>query len=234
MDALLKERYRHLRLFDGRPWIAPVKPKDVHTLYRLFLGNLRGTLHALNTAAKQLIGRGENPTAPMTMERMRPILHGIYGQKLTTDLTSAEIEYLRKMTESAGPNTDVIQKEAQESFGLSSSAVSELFISLRTKGYLAETIPRSTGRPGRPSLRYKLPARPDSHSGCSPPRKKTNPIQMDREDRTVADGDASITICAVVPTPLGCGKPACRAHHDWHRTTICCGPWSEGSIPLVR
>lgn len=156
LDALLEERYRHLRLFDNRPWIAPVEPTDVHALYRLFLGNLRGTLHALNTAAKQLIGRGENPTAPMTMERMRPILHGIYAQKLTTDLTSAEIEYLRKMTESADPDTDVIQKEAQKSFGLSSSTVSELFISLRTKGYLAETTPRSTGRPGRPSLRYKL------------------------------------------------------------------------------
>jgi hypothetical protein len=156
LDTLLEERYRYLRLFDDRPWIAPVEPAAVHILYRLFQGNLRGTLHALNTAAKQLIGRGEDPTTPMTMERMRPVLHGIYAQKLTTDLTGAEGDYLRRMANPRDPDADVVQKEAQQVFGLSSSAASEMFISLRTKGYLAETAPRSTGRPGRPSLRYKL------------------------------------------------------------------------------
>jgi hypothetical protein len=156
VDALLKERYDHLRLFDDRPWLTPVEPEAVHHLYRLFMGNLRGTLHALNAAAKHLIGYGDNPTDPMTMDRMVPILAAVYAQKLTADLTSTEITYLRKVAQRHGIEPTLTQKDAQSLLELRPTSASELFTSLRSKGYLAESEAEVTGRRGRPAQRYRL------------------------------------------------------------------------------
>lgn len=156
VDAMLEERYEHLRLFDNRPWLTPVEPAAVRHLYRLFMGNLRGTLHALNAAAKHLIGHGDNPTDPMTMERMVPILRVVYAQKLTADLNSTEINYLRQMANRHGIEPTLTQKDAQSLLELRPPAASELFTSLRSKGYLAKAEAEVTGKPGRQAQRYRL------------------------------------------------------------------------------
>lgn len=170
VDTLLNERYDHLRLFDDRPWLLPVEPDAVHRLYRLFMGNLRGTLHALNAAAKHLVGHGDHPTDPMTMDRMEPVLRAVYAQKLPTDLTATEIDYLRRMAQRHGVEPTLMQKDAQKQLDLKPPQASELFTSLRSKGYLIESEVEVTGRPGRPAQRYQLGGPAVLALGLIPPK----------------------------------------------------------------
>lgn len=157
---LLEMRYDHLRLSPDRPWSRPVTERAADAIYELFRGNLRGTLHALDEAAKVLIGRGEEPAAPMDLDRMGPVLHALYQSKLRADLTSGQIEQLRRIAE-PGLDALVTQAETAKRLGLSSAATSVLFSEIQRKGYLVEMDPATTGKPGRPRQQYALtgPAR---------------------------------------------------------------------------
>ena len=88
LDRLLTLRFDHLRHFDDRPWLSPVEPDAVHRLHRIFAGNLRGTLHALDESAKVLVGHAERPTDPMDFARMQPVLRRLYETKARSDLES--------------------------------------------------------------------------------------------------------------------------------------------------
>jgi hypothetical protein len=155
LDKLLALRYQHLRLYEDQEPLPPVTPEAVHALYRIFHGNLRGTLHALNEAAKHLVGHGDNPTDPMRLDPMRPILRGIYAHKLEADLRPEQIKQLALIAE-RGIDSAVSQAEMQRPFGLKRAASSLAFKDLQTSGYLLEVQPEPTGRPGRPRQRYVL------------------------------------------------------------------------------
>lgn len=168
LDQLLTARYDHLRLSTERPWLAPVEPAAVHTLYRLFRGNLRGTLHALNEAAKVLVGHGSSPTDPMTDETMRPVLAVIYAQKMAADLTASELAFIRNLV-ARGAHSTVTQADVVKALATSQKNTSEMFSALRRKGYLAESeSARPTrGGPGRPAQAYDLTAPPRIAYGIS-------------------------------------------------------------------
>jgi hypothetical protein len=161
LDELLVARYDHLRLSPDRPWLPPVEPGAVHALYRLFRGNLRGTLHALNEAARVLVGHGSNPTDPMTEETMRPVLAVIYAQKMTADLTASELTFVKGMV-ARGVHSSVTQGEVAKALATTQKTVSEVFAALRRKGYLADVdaAPRVARGPGRPAQAYDLTAPP--------------------------------------------------------------------------
>jgi len=158
LDELLVARYEHLRLDPDRPWIPPVETEAVHDLYDLFRGNLRGTLHALNQAAKELVGHGEKPTDPMTAAKMQPVLASIYAQKMVADLTPAELSFVERVFRSGG-NSPVTQTQVAQALGTTQKTVSEMFGALRRKGYLMDSgTPRAERRPGRPAQSYELTA----------------------------------------------------------------------------
>jgi hypothetical protein len=160
LDELLAARYDHLRLAPDRPWLPPVEPGAVHALYRLFRGNLRGTLHALNEAAKVLVGHGSNPTDPMTEETMRPVLAVIYAQKMTADLTASELAFVKGMV-ARGVHSSVTQGEVAKALETTQKTTSEIFAALRRKGYLTESETTRVARgPGRPAQAYDLTALP--------------------------------------------------------------------------
>ncbi|MFL5539891.1 MAG: ATP-binding protein [Longimicrobiaceae bacterium] len=160
LDELLVARYDHLRLSPDRPWLPPVEPQAVHALYRLFGGNLRGTLHALNEAAKVLVGHGSRPTDPMTETSMQPVLAVIYAQKMVADLTAAELAFVKGMVE-RGVSSSTTQSEVAKALATTQKTASEMFAALRRKGYLTEgeTIRVARG-PGRPAQAYHLTAPP--------------------------------------------------------------------------
>lgn len=155
LDELLTRRYQHLRLFEDRQYLPPVTPEAVHALYRIFRGNLRGTLHALNEAAKHLIGHGESPTDPMDLDRMAPVLRGIYVHKLRADLTSEQLKQIAQIAE-RGIDSTVTQAEMQKPFELKQAAVSTAFKDLQSKGLLLEVEPEPSSGPGRPRQQYIL------------------------------------------------------------------------------
>jgi hypothetical protein len=160
LDELLAARYDHLRLAPDRPWLPPVEPGAVHALYRLFRGNVRGTLHALNEAAKVLVGHGSNPTDPMTDVTMRPVLAVIYAQKMTADLTASELAFVKGMV-ARGVHSSVTQGEVAKALATTQKTTSETFAALRRKGYLSESeTTRVALGPGRPAQAYDLTAPP--------------------------------------------------------------------------
>lgn len=155
LHALLEQRYRYLRVDDTRPGIGPVTPAAVENLYQLFDGNLRGTLHALDEAAKVLVGRGEDPTAPMTLDRMAPVLSRIYHAKMNADLTPAQVSHLTVIG-GQWPEGAITQGGAEKILKLKRNPTSTLFAELLRKGYLADAGRAQTGRPGRPEQQYSL------------------------------------------------------------------------------
>lgn len=154
-EELLERRYEFLRLDPGRPWRPSVSRDAVRELYTLFQGNLRGTLHALDEAAKVLIGRGADPTGPMELDQMRPVLRSIYERKLETDLSPAQSGQIRVIA-AHGLDTRVTQGDVAKELGLSQPTVSLVFSELQRKGYLMEAEAAPTGRRGRPRQRYVL------------------------------------------------------------------------------
>ena len=165
LDELLEARYEHLRLDSARGWIAPVEPAGVHSLYRLFRGNVRGTLHALNEAAKVLVGHGAQPTDPMTEAKMTPVLAVIYAQRMSADLTSPELGLVRNMVTRA-LHTGFTRADVVKALATTQKHASETFSSLRRKGSLvdAETVRASRGRPAQS---YHLTAPPRIAFGLS-------------------------------------------------------------------
>lgn len=158
LDELLVARYEHLRLDPARPWIAPVEPAAVHSLYRLFRGNVRGTLHALNEGAKVLVGHGAQPTDPMTEETMAPVLAVIYAQRMSADLTSAELGFVRNMA-AREVHTGFTQADVVKALDTSQKNASEMVSALRRKGYVIEGETARASR-GRPAQTYHLTAPP--------------------------------------------------------------------------
>lgn len=154
--ALLEARYHHLRLSDDRPPLPPVTTPALRNLYDLFEGNLRGTLHALNESAKSLVGHGDTPTAPMTMEAMLPVLHHVYAGKMAGALNATETAYLRAAAEQ-GFQSVVTQAELTKRLNATQKTTSDAVGGLRAKGFLSEAgTMRTTSGPGRPAQTYRL------------------------------------------------------------------------------
>jgi Cdc6-like AAA superfamily ATPase len=155
LHALLELRYRYLRVDETRPWIEPVTKVAVENLYELFDGNLRGTLHALDEAAKILVGRGEDPTEPMSLERMAPVLFRIYHARMHADLTAAQVSHLTTIT-GRWPTGVITPGAAEKVLQLKRHPTYTLFSELVRKGYLTDAGRAQTGRPGRPEQQYAL------------------------------------------------------------------------------
>ena len=155
LHELLERRYEYLAVSGERPHGIAVTREAVGRLYRLFQGNLRGTLHGLDEAAKVLVGRGEDPMAPMDFQRMAPVLRAIYQAKLQSDLTQTQAEHLRRIA-AHDVDASLTQAEAGRRLGLNATSTSTLFSDLQRKGYLVETSTLPTGRRGRPRQQYVL------------------------------------------------------------------------------
>lgn len=155
LDRLLALRYDHLRHFDDRPWRPPVESEAVHRLHRLFAGNLRGTLHALDESAKVLVGHGERPTDPMDFARMQPVLRRVYETKVRSDLEAQQREQLAAVA-ARGATAVVTQAAMTRPFGLEATTTLEALKALKRQGYLVEVPPVPTGRRGRPPRTFAL------------------------------------------------------------------------------
>lgn len=156
VETLLERRYEHLRIFDDQPVHRPVTRAALHAVYDVFRGNLRGLLQALDEAARVLIGQGENPTSPMGLDQLRPVLTAIYSRKLETDLDATQRDQARTIAET-GLDAQVTAKQMEKPFGLKYTATNSALAELVGKGYLNEAVEPSTApRRGRPSRRFQL------------------------------------------------------------------------------
>jgi hypothetical protein len=94
---LLDRRYRALGLDASKPIRAPILPNAVQTLYRLFQGDLRGTLAALDEAAHGLLGYGKKPDASLTLGDIQPFLRHRYEADARARLTGTQVKALETL-----------------------------------------------------------------------------------------------------------------------------------------
>lgn len=145
---LLDRRYSFLRLDQDEPAVAPVEEDAAREVYELFHGDLRGVLRALDEAAHELIGYGEDVADPMNLPDVRSVLRPRYREEMEGNLSEATADYLRRLEPFAGDH--FTQAELEESWGVSRGRVSQVLSDLQRYGYV-----REAEREGR-RIRYVL------------------------------------------------------------------------------
>jgi DNA-binding transcriptional ArsR family regulator len=133
-QRLLARRYAHLRLAKGevRP---PVAEDAARAVYRIFRGDLRGTLRALDTAAHELIGLTDPPGSPIQMPELMAVLAPMLAAEAEASLSDTLLDYLYALRQLDGAFT---QKELIGLWDLSQGAVSQNVKELQRLGYVQE------------------------------------------------------------------------------------------------
>ncbi|MBV9109810.1 MAG: winged helix-turn-helix transcriptional regulator [Gemmatimonadetes bacterium] len=139
-ERLLARRYAHLRVNDG-PARPPVQPEAARALYRVFRGDLRGTLRALDAGAQELIGLTDPPGAPIREAELMSVLGPILAAEAEATLSETLLGYLYALKEWDGAFT---QRELTHVWKLSQGAVSQNLRELQRLGYVEEQ--RRVGR----------------------------------------------------------------------------------------
>lgn len=145
---LLDRRYAFLRLESGEPVTPPVDEEAAQEVYELFHGDLRGVLRALDEAAHELIGYGEDVADPMILSDIRSVLRPRYREEMEGSLSDATADYLMRLRELAGGR--FTQADLEELWDVSRGRVSQILSDLRRYGYVQEA-----EREGR-RIRYAL------------------------------------------------------------------------------
>lgn len=143
--ALLERRYTHLALEPARPVLEPVSNDAALVIYRMFHGDLRGTLRALQEGAEALVGYGAtDPVAPIAAEALLAVLAPRYraafeARRATTDRLLEQFDLLASFA-----GAEFTQADLQQLWGVSAGRVSQIIGPLAADGYIAQV-----GRRGR-------------------------------------------------------------------------------------
>jgi DNA-binding transcriptional ArsR family regulator len=133
-ERLLTRRYEHLRL--GKAEAQPPVVNDAaRELYRIFRGDLRGTLRALDTGAHELIGLTDPPGSPVRTPELMAVLAPMLAAEAAATLSDTLLEYLYALRQLDRPFT---QKDLIGLWHLSQAAVSQNLRELQRLGYVQE------------------------------------------------------------------------------------------------
>jgi hypothetical protein len=133
-QRLLARRYTHLRLSKGdvQPPVADDAARD---LYRIFRGDLRGTLRALDTGSQELLGLTDPPGSPIQLPEQMAMLAPMLASEAESTLSATLLDYLLALRQLDGTFT---QKELIAVWALSQGAVSQNLRELQRLGYVQE------------------------------------------------------------------------------------------------
>lgn len=102
---LLQRRYEYLKINRKEPVPPFVTADSLTELYRLFKGDLRSTLQALEEAAKRLAPLAEHPTDPMDERALRRVLKNVYQQMVRARLDETAVRHVERLAASVGDNS---------------------------------------------------------------------------------------------------------------------------------
>lgn len=156
---LLTRRYRALRADAKRPARAPVADVAVVTLYRVFHGDLRGTLAALDSASHELLGyAGDSPRAPLTFDDLRSVLPGLYAERVRSLLSPEAGDSLKTIAVTLRKSRmeSFSRRDAQEWLSVGQATASRLVSELASNGFAIESGKERTEGAKRPTSRYAL------------------------------------------------------------------------------
>lgn len=146
--ALLRRRYEYLALRKDQAVRPPVTDEAALDVYRMFSGDLRGTLRALQEGTEALIGYGEaSPVAPIDTEALLGVLGPRYraafeGRKGASERLIEQFDLLNRFQ-----NREFTKSELQELWDVSVGRVSQILLPLIDDGYIVRS-----GRRGREHL----------------------------------------------------------------------------------
>lgn len=154
---LLRRRYSALRIEESRPARAPVEPEAASALYRLFDGDLRGSLAALDEATGEMLGFGAQGTdAPLTLGDMMPFLVRWYSQRAEERLGKSSVAQLQKLARSYAGRPFTLRALRDEIMkGRNNAAARRFLEELLRYGYVKEH-PERLQSGGRPAAQYVL------------------------------------------------------------------------------
>ena len=152
---LLRRRYEALRIEENRPARPPVKPEAASALYRLFDGDLRGALAALDEATGEMLGFGAaGSDAPLGMPDMMPFLERWYATRAEERLGKSAVALLRKLAHRHGTGPFTLRALRDEIMKGRNNAVARRFLEdLLRFGYVTEH-PERLQSGGRPAAQY--------------------------------------------------------------------------------
>jgi len=99
---LLRRRYEYLKIDKDEPVPPFITDDSLTDLYRLFQGDLRRTLQALEEAAKRLAPLGEHPTDPMDEQALRRVLRNVYQQMVRARLDETALRHVERLAATVG------------------------------------------------------------------------------------------------------------------------------------
>jgi hypothetical protein len=152
---LLDRRYRALAVDTSKPIRAPVLPSAAQTLYRLFQGDLRGTLAALDEAAHGLLGYGKKPDASLTLGDIQPFLRHRYEADARARLTATQVKALQTLAHRVKAGSFLI-KDAVSIWKNERSRAARLVAELQRAGYILPLARVAGEERGRPATTYAL------------------------------------------------------------------------------
>lgn len=147
-QRLLARRYTHLRLLAADEVRPPVAHDVAGEIYRLYRGDVRGTLRALDAAAHELVGYTDPPGSPIQRTQLMDVLVPMLRAEAEVSLSETLLDYLYGLRELG----DVLftQKDLMTLWDLAQPTVSINLKELQRLGYVEEY-----GREGR-LVRYGL------------------------------------------------------------------------------
>jgi hypothetical protein len=155
VQDLLRRRYEYLKINKDEPVPPFVTDDSLTDLYRLFQGDLRSTLQALEEAAKRLAPLAEHPTDPMDEEALRRVLNNVYQQMVRARLDETALRHVKRLAATVGrePFTRAdLAKAIQRTDRQSRAILSDLQVNEIVKSVGQE----EAEGPGRPSELFAL------------------------------------------------------------------------------
>lgn len=154
VQQLLANRYAALQLEPGRPWRPPVDGAVVERLYKLFRGDLRGMLKAMEDGMTALLGltaaASRDGMAPVGLDDLLLVLRQRNQAELEDQLGPTAWERLQAWGSRDAEALET-QAELRELWGVSQPAVSQTLQQLTAIGAV-EALPRK----GREPIQYIL------------------------------------------------------------------------------
>lgn len=152
---LLRRRYTALRSDERRAARPPVAPEAASTLYRLFDGDLRGSLAALDEATGELLGFGAaGADAPLALADMMPFLTRWYAERSVDRLGSSAARRLHELVRRYADEPFTLRALRDEIMKSRNNASARRFLEdLLRFGYATEHPDRQHSG-GRPAAQY--------------------------------------------------------------------------------
>lgn len=155
VQDLLRRRYEHLKINMDEPVPPFVTEGSLTDLYRLFRGDLRSTLQALEEAAKRLAPLAEHPTDPMDEQALRHVLRNVYQQMVRARLNDTALRHAKHLAAAVG-SEPFTRADLAQAIGRTDRQARSILTDLQANEIVRLVGQEEAEGPGRPAELFAL------------------------------------------------------------------------------